>query len=375
MRHLSLRRTMGGTLALLALMAALGCGGGGGLTEPPPGGGSDGGGSDGGGSDGGGSEGPAPVGMVIYAVDNGNRLLMFGTESGSTISRLMPITGLPILKRIVGIDFRPSNGKLYGVGNDSRVYLIDKQTGAATPVGSGPFSPKIISAFDIHFGMGFDPVTDRIRLISTELGVNWSINPDDGTAVTGQSPRYAAGDPHEGATPRIAGLAYAPPAVSARSGAFHARMAQLAASSPCDDLMYAIDTELAEIIGSCDPDEGDFTSLGPIPGITAAACAELKFAPSGPLGLGRLWASAQRGVDNLNSIGSVDPESGLITWHVNVPDHWLIQSITFEPPDDGIPGGTVEPAGRHVSARLSAAASAEAPPADPLAHCLGTAGQ
>ena len=33
---------------------------------------------------------------------------MFGTESADTLSRLVSITGLPILKRMIGIDFRPA---------------------------------------------------------------------------------------------------------------------------------------------------------------------------------------------------------------------------------------------------------------------------
>src|SRR6476660_7794114 len=65
--------------------------------------------------------GPDPLGKAIYAVDLSNRLMLFGTSSLGTLSRIMPITGLPFGKRIVGIDFRASNGKLYGVGNDSRV--------------------------------------------------------------------------------------------------------------------------------------------------------------------------------------------------------------------------------------------------------------
>jgi hypothetical protein len=141
--------------ALAATLALAACGGGDGgsgdVTGPPP-------------SDDPGNppppahDGPPPVGAVIYALDNGNNLLMFGTESGETISRKVGITGVPILKRMIGIDFRASDGKLYGVGNDSRVYTIDTLTGAATPVGE-PFSPKIISSFDIHFGMDFDPAT------------------------------------------------------------------------------------------------------------------------------------------------------------------------------------------------------------------------
>ncbi len=302
---------------LLGTLAVLACSGGGGLTDPPP-------------DDDPDPEPPAPVqGYAIYAVDLDNRLLLFGSESPTAISRMVAISGLPILNRIVGIDFRPSTGALYGIGNDSRVYLLDRETGAATAVGSTRFEPHISSFFDIHFGMGFDPATERIRLISAESGVNWSVNPDDGTAVRGENVHYAAGDPNEGQRPSILGLAYTPP--GAGTPALRATHARLATQGPCEDLLWAIDAELAEIIGSCDPDEGDFTSLGPIPGITAlAGCGEIKFGPEG-----NLWGSLLRYAEELNglvnSLATIDPETGAITWQGDIPDDSPIQTIAFDP--------------------------------------------
>jgi Domain of unknown function (DUF4394) len=354
------------TVPLITILALVGCGGGdgGGLTTPPP-------------DDDpppsqtpdGPPDGPAPVGDVIYALDNGNRLLMFGTESANAISRLVSITGLPILKRMIGIDFRPSNGKLYGVGNDSRVYVIDTLTGAATPVGE-PFTPEIASFFDIHFGMDFEPSTGRIRLVSNELGVNWSINPDDGTATTGKSPHYAAGDPHEGERAHIAGLTFVPAsALPATATARHgdARIEASTTSGPCEELLMAMDNELGQMITSCDPDSGEFTSLGPIPEIESLACAELDYSGPG----GGIWAAGQRINGFFNSIGTVDPESGAIDWKITVPDNFLIQSITFKPKDDGL-GLRVAPtpSPRFSVGRASAPALDQAG-VDPVALCRG----
>ena len=101
-------------LAFAAALSSAGCGkdGGGGPTDPAP--------TDPGPSDPGPSDphpaswpGPAPVGDVIYAVDLGNNFLVFGSESFDVLTAKMRITGLPILKRIIGIAFRPSNGALY----------------------------------------------------------------------------------------------------------------------------------------------------------------------------------------------------------------------------------------------------------------------
>ena len=359
--HLRNRITRSTTLALAATLGLAACGGGdgGGLTTPPD--------DDPTPPPGQPSEGPAPRGAVIYALDNGNRLLMFGTESTDSISRLVEVSGLPILRRLIAIDFRPSNGKLYGVGNDSRLYTVDTLTGAATPVGQ-PFSPSIISSFDIHFGMDFEPATGRIRLISSELGVNWSINPDDGTATTGESPHYAAGDPHEGQPAHIGGLTFVPASLFPSISAVGLSLSR-GGSGLCEDVLMAMDTELGQLITACDADSGDFSSLGPIPGIESLACVELDYSGPG----GGIWATGQRINGAFNSLGTVDPESGLIDWKVDVPDNFLIQSITFKPGDDGL-GLRVASAGPRLSVRGVAGQGPGSAGVDPVALCRGNGG-
>jgi Domain of unknown function (DUF4394) len=240
------RGTHANAMALLTLaaLAATGCGKGGvgGPTDP----GSSDGPSDPGPTDpASGWTGPAPVGTVLYAVDLGNTFYVFGSESFGVPTAEMKITGLPILKRIIGITIRPSNGKLYGVGNDSRVYTIDPLTAAATPVGSGPFSPKIADMFDIHFAMALEPNGDRVRLIAAESGANWSISLDDGTATLGETSHYGAGIELEGQTPRLLGMFFAPPADPADP-------------SLCQNLAYGIDADKAIMIATCDPATGEW---------------------------------------------------------------------------------------------------------------------
>lgn len=278
---------------------------------------------------------PPPVGYTVYATDYEGNLLVFGSESPGIISRKKKITGLPILKRVIGIDFHPSNGKLYGVGTDSRVYVIDTLSGAATAVSQTPFSPKIIDWHELHFGMAFSPRTGKIRLIATESGNNWSIDPVTGVATMGKKPVYADG-PHQGKSPAINGVAYVPPGVSGINALrIAAGAARLAASGPCEDLMYAISPKYAEIIGSCDPNEGDFTSLGPWEGISATTdCGELKF-DKGP---GGLWVSLMDAAQEANRWGTVDPNTGWVTWHGFGPKKTATQSIAFEPGGKYAPG-------------------------------------
>jgi hypothetical protein len=229
-------------LAFVTLAAMAGCGkdGGSGLTDPPP-------------SDDpppadpepSGWTGPDPVGHAIYAVDLGNNFLVFGSESFDVLTAKMRITGLPILRRIIGITVRPSDGKLYGVGNDSRVYSIDPYTAVATPIGSEPFSPKIASMFDIHFAMSLEPNGERVRLIAAESGANWSISLADGTATSGETSHYAGGTELDGQTPRLLGMFYAPPA-------------DRTDPALCQNLAYAIDADEAIMIAACDPATGEW---------------------------------------------------------------------------------------------------------------------
>jgi hypothetical protein len=114
-----------------------------------------------------------------FAMDQvGATLSKFSLSNPSVTLSSLPITG-PGDPRIDAIDFRPANGLLYGLrlaGTGPQLYTIDTTTGVATPVGSAPFSPSLSGSF---FGFDFDPVTDRIRLVS-DTGQNLRVNPDTG---------------------------------------------------------------------------------------------------------------------------------------------------------------------------------------------------
>jgi len=80
---------------------------------------------------------------------------------------------------MLGIDFRPANGQLYGLGSTSRLYRIDPATGAASAVGTVPFTPALDGT---EFGFDFNPTVDRIRVVSN-TGQNLRLHPDTGVVV------------------------------------------------------------------------------------------------------------------------------------------------------------------------------------------------
>ncbi|MEQ1604191.1 MAG: DUF4394 domain-containing protein, partial [Pyrinomonadaceae bacterium] len=132
----------------------------------------------------------------MFATDNANHLLTFNAATPGTITDIGAITGLGAGEAIQGLDFRPATGQLYALGitddgatRTGRVYIINPATAAATAVGAA-FSTTLSDTS--NWGFDFNPVVDRIRVISSN-GENLRVNPNNGalagtdtnTSVTG----------------------------------------------------------------------------------------------------------------------------------------------------------------------------------------------
>ena len=147
----------------------------------------------------------APAVETVFAVTPNNLLLRFSSASAQVIDRLIPITGLQAGETLLGIDFRPANKQLYAVGGTSRIYTINTDTGAATAVGTGQFSPRIVGRV---YGFDFNPMADAIRLVSSE-DQNLRISPTTGQIVgTDTNVAYVTGDTNAGKNIIVTGAAY-----------------------------------------------------------------------------------------------------------------------------------------------------------------------
>jgi hypothetical protein len=141
----------------------------------------------------------------IFALTASNRLLRFDSASPANLISAVQITGLQASETLVGIDFRPLTGQLYGVGSTSRLYTINVSTGAATTISAAPFNPVLAG---LRFGVDFNPVADRLRVVGNG-GQNLRLNPNDGTvAGTDTTLAYAQLDPAVGIPPHLESLAY-----------------------------------------------------------------------------------------------------------------------------------------------------------------------
>jgi hypothetical protein len=137
---------------------------------------------------------------TLYATDNLGNLVTFKANAPRAVKSSKRITGLPSGVSLVGIDFRPKTGDLYGVGSDSKVYRVNPRTAIALAIddatGNGFADPA--PAGDpldgMTFGVDFNPVPDRIRVVS-DANQNIRVHPDTGQ-LAGSDADLGPGDPN-----------------------------------------------------------------------------------------------------------------------------------------------------------------------------------
>ena len=108
---------------------------------------------------------------IPLVATNGSSLSRFDSVALGSVTTV-PVTGLQGGEALVGIDFRPADAQIYGIGSTSRIYRLNIITGAATQVGTaGQFTLN-----GTAWGTDVNPLADRIRLVSnTEQ--NLRLNP------------------------------------------------------------------------------------------------------------------------------------------------------------------------------------------------------
>jgi hypothetical protein len=126
---------------------------------------------------------------TVFGLTGGNTLVSFSVATPTTLAATTPITGLQGGESVIGLDFRPANGKLYAATTGGRVYIVNPTTGAAaTPVtltAATGTTPAFTALSGTLFGVDFNPAADRLRIVSN-TGQDLRINVDSGaTTVDG----------------------------------------------------------------------------------------------------------------------------------------------------------------------------------------------
>lgn len=195
---------------------------------------------------------PAPK-QILFGVDETVNLVSFVVDAPG-LATSKPITGLAQNERVLGIDFRPSNGKLYALGSTSRLYTIDPATATATAVGDKPFTPALSGQ---SFGFDFDPSADGIR-VHSDVDQDIMLDPDLGT-VAGVDPdlSFAPGDTNQLQHLNVVGTAFTEKAE-----------------------LFAIDSTRNLLVSIPDPYVGRATTLGGL-GVDASDVAGFDISKSG----------------------------------------------------------------------------------------------
>lgn len=144
-------------------------------------------------------------GGVIIGLTQANQLVSFDSFSPGNASSPVLVVGLLPGDSLVGIDYRPSTGVLYAVARNSstgRLYTLDAFTGMATPAAT--IDQPLAGSF---FGIDFNPVADRLRLVS-DSGQSLRIDVGTGVTTVDGSLAFAAGDVNSGTGPLVVASAY-----------------------------------------------------------------------------------------------------------------------------------------------------------------------
>lgn len=128
-----------------------------------------------------------------------NKLVKIDTATG-VASAPMAIDGA---NKVVGIDVRPADGKLWGLTETGQLVTIDHMSGKATP--GAMLSEK--AALGPRPVVDFNPVADRLRVIGAD-GVSLRINVETGATTVDKPLNYDASDANTGKKPMVAAGAY-----------------------------------------------------------------------------------------------------------------------------------------------------------------------
>ncbi|MGG5810648.1 DUF4394 domain-containing protein [Falsiroseomonas sp. CW058] len=176
-----------------------------------------------------------------------NALVRIDTETRRA-SAPMRVSGTD--GRLLGIDQRPQDGRLYGVTERGQIVTIDPADGRATQVSrlNMPFESGGRAVVD------FNPVANRLRLMGMG-GANFRVNVDTGEVVRDGDLKYAQGSPMAESRPRITAGAYtnsvAPPAASSS-----APPAATPSAPPAATALYTLDTLSGSFNLQAPPNDG-----------------------------------------------------------------------------------------------------------------------
>jgi len=258
---------------------------------------------------------PAPP-TTAYALTSANRIVGFSLSNPRSVISDLPVTGLPAGESLLGIDYRPANGVLYGVGSSNRLYSLNPRTGEASQVGSGEFPVGLTPG---AAGFDFNPTVDRIRFVN-QAGQNARLNPDTAGIVDFDTQAggiqldgnlaYAAGDRNFGSSPGVAAAAYTNNLAGVTS-----------------TTLFAIDSNLDVLVRQDPPNNGVLNTIGSL-GVDATSILGFDIRTIG----GRDVAVAALEVGGVSGLYNINLTTGQASFAGQIADGRQINGLALPLP-------------------------------------------
>jgi hypothetical protein len=196
-----------------------------------------------------------------FGVTSTGRLVTFD-RADPALDTAIAITGLQAGETVVGLDVRAGGatpGELYALGSTGRLYTVNTTSGVATlkstlAADAGDTTDAFTALSGTEFGVDFNPVADRLRVVS-DTGQNLRIDADTGATVT-DAPLSTAGTARSG----VNGAAY--------TNAF---------AAACRTALYYIDASTDQLLTTTDPNGGAVTVVGAL-GVDTTAASDFEIA-------------------------------------------------------------------------------------------------
>ncbi|MEG4206670.1 DUF4394 domain-containing protein [Microcoleus sp. Pol7_A1] len=259
---------------------------------------------------------PPPALTTAYALTAANRIVGFSLSNPGSVISDFPVTGLQAGENLLGIDYRPANGVLYGVGSSNRLYTINPRTGEASPVGSGQFAVPLTPG---AAGFDFNPTVDRIRFVN-QADQNARLNPDTGGVVDSDTLAggiqldgnlaYRTGDGNFGSSPGAAGAAY----VNNFAGG-------------TSTTLFVIDSDLDVLVRQDPPNNGVLNTIGSL-GVDATSVLGFDVRSIG----GREVAVAALEVGGVSGLYNINLSSGQASFVGQIADGRQINGLALPLP-------------------------------------------
>jgi hypothetical protein len=184
---------------------------------------------------------------TLVGLTGDNRLFSIDTEKRTAVAGKK----IQSADKVLGIDQRPADGKLYGLTASGTLVIIDPKTGAATG------AARLAEKFD--FGpkpvVDFNPMADRLRVVFGTT--NLRINVETGQVLTDKPLNWHAKEAQAGKPAQIAAGAYTN---------------SVAGTKETD--LYHLDIIAGGFVLQSPPNDGLLTVKGPL-GLTPPASAVL----------------------------------------------------------------------------------------------------